>query len=114
MQDVDPAAGQDVEGHREGLQVEHLRAPSAKLLWKDKATEAATEVVLDFLRSTRVGCLVTLRRPPEEEEGEESEGENGGPAPLKNVLFFVSTALGRRKGSPTRTAMPIRDGTMVM
>ena len=32
-------------------------APSVRLLWKEKATEA----VLDFLRDTRVGCMVTLR-----------------------------------------------------
>ena len=49
--------------------------PSVRLLCKDTATEA----VLNFLSSTSVGRLVTLRRPPEEEEGEESEGEEGGP-----------------------------------
>ena len=53
---------------------------SVRLLWKDKATEA----VLMFLESTKVGCMVTLRRPPEEEEEEEvedNESERDGPGP---------------------------------
>jgi hypothetical protein len=36
---------------------------------------------LEFLRTTRVGCIGTERVPPEEEEGEDSEGEEGGPGP---------------------------------
>ena len=66
----------------------HPRAPSARLLWKEKATEA----VLDFLRDTRVGCMVTLR-PAEEEDGEGSEGEAGGlgpPRPYFPSSFTVS------------------------
>ena len=51
--------------------------PLVRPLWKDKATEA----VLDFLRSTRVGCLVTLMRPPEEEEKGETDGEEDEPGP---------------------------------
>ena len=50
----------------------------AKWLWKEKAMEAK----LDFLGSTRVGCIATRRRPPEEEwEGDGScgEGEEGAP-----------------------------------
>ena len=45
----------------------HPRKPSARLFWK----EGAKEAVLGFLRSTRVRCLVALRRPPEEEEGDQ-------------------------------------------
>ena len=51
--------------------------PLVRPLWKDKATEA----VLDFLRSTGVGCPATPRRPPEEEEKGESDGEEGEPGP---------------------------------
>ena len=49
----------------------------AILLWDGKATE----VVLEFLRTTRVGCIGTERVSREEEEGEDSEGEEGGPGP---------------------------------
>ena len=52
-------------------------AHSVRLLWDGRATEA----VLDFLRTTRIGCIGADRGPPEEEEGEESEGEEGGPVP---------------------------------
>ena len=31
------------------------------------------------LRTTRVGCIGTERVPPEEEEGEDSDGQEGGP-----------------------------------
>ena len=44
---------------------EHPRAHSARLLWDGQATET----VLEFLRTTRVGCIGV-----EEEEGD-SEGE---------------------------------------
>ena len=53
------------------------RAPSVRFLWDGRSTEA----VLKFLRSTRVGSIGAERVPPEEEEGEESEGEEGGPRP---------------------------------
>ena len=43
----------------------HPRAFSVKWLWKERATEA----VLGFLRDTRVGCMVTIRKPLEEEGG---------------------------------------------
>ena len=59
------------------------RAPSARLLWEDKATEA----VLRFLESTKVGCMVTLRRPPEE-EGEDNESEKDGPGPPPGEYTF--------------------------
>ena len=32
-------------------------------------------------------CLVTMRRPPEEEEGQVSKSEEGGPGPPKDALF---------------------------
>lgn len=43
--------------------------------------DKATEAVSVFFRSTRVGCLVALERPPEE-EGDGGRDEEGGPAPL--------------------------------
>ena len=57
----------------------HPWASSVRLLWKGRAAEG----VYDFLRSTRVGRLVTLtlRRPPEKEEREDKEGEEGGLPP---------------------------------
>ena len=57
----------------------HPRAPPVKWLWKEKSTEA----VLAFLRDTRVGCISTRRKPPEEYDGGVSggEGEEGVPGP---------------------------------
>ena len=51
---------------------------SVRLLWKYKPT-----AVLRFLESTKEGCMVTLRRPPEEEEEEveDNESERDGPGP---------------------------------
>ena len=40
----------------------------------------ATEAVLEFLRTTRVGCIGAERVPPEDRE-EVSDGEGGGPGP---------------------------------
>ena len=40
-----------------------------------------TEAVLEFLRTIRVGCLGVERVPPEEEEGDDIKGKEGGPAP---------------------------------
>ena len=56
------------------------RAPSVKWLWKVKSTES----VLGLLRDTRIGCISTKRRLPEEryeEAGSGDEGEEGGPGP---------------------------------
>lgn len=53
----------------------HPRAPSFRLLWDERAMEA----VLEFLRDTKVGYMVTVRVP--EEEGLDSEGEEAGPGP---------------------------------
>ena len=55
----------------------HPRTSSVRLLWDEWATEA----VLEFLRTTRVGCVGTERVHPEEEEGDISEGEEGEPGP---------------------------------
>lgn len=55
----------------------HPCTPSVRLLWDGRATDA----VLEFLRTTRVGCIGTERVPPEEGEGEDSEGEEGGLGP---------------------------------
>ena len=53
----------------------HPKTPSVRRLCKDKATEA----VLDFLRDTRVGCMVNVRRLLREERGGvEDEGEGEG------------------------------------
>ena len=65
----------------------HPKAPSAKHLWKDEATGA----VLEFLRDTRVGCLVIVRRLPREEEREGEENEEDGPGPPSAVFSFVSS-----------------------
>ena len=59
--------------------------PSVKLLWDGWATVA----VLDFLRTTRVGCIGAERVPPEEEEEEYSEGEEGGPAHPRLYFSFA-------------------------
>ena len=74
-----------VEGHREGAWVETPKSPSGKWLWREKSTEA----LLAFLGSTRVGCISTRRKPPEErnegwheEAGAGDEGGEGGPGPL--------------------------------
>ena len=56
----------------------HPKVPSVKRLWKDKAIEA----VLAFLEDTGVGCIVTKRKPREEECGGEGlEGEGARPGP---------------------------------
>ena len=70
------------------------RAPSVKWLWRGKATE----VVLDFLRGARVGCISTRRKPPEEEcdgEGEElsqeeDEGGRARPEYISHTPFLCS------------------------
>ena len=52
----------------------HPGAPLVKRLWKEKVTEA----VLKFLRDTRVRCISTKRKPPEEEcDGEVSNNDEG-------------------------------------
>ena len=47
--------------------------PSSNTCWMDG--------VLEFLRTTRVGCIRADRVPPEEEGGEDGEGEEGRPGP---------------------------------
>ena len=60
----------------EALEWDRPRAPSVRHLWKGKATNA----VLEFLRTTRVGCVGIGRIPPEDRE-ERSGEEEGGPGP---------------------------------
>ena len=56
---------------------ERPRAPSIRLLWDVRAAGA----VLEFLRTTWVGCIGAERTPPED-RGEDAEGEEGGLGPL--------------------------------
>ena len=60
----------------EACEWEHPRTPSVRLLWDVRAAGA----VLEFLRTTRVGCIGVgeVPRPPQE-RGEETDGEKGGP-----------------------------------
>ena len=60
----------------EACRWERPRAPSVRHLWEAKAADA----VLEFLRTTRVGCVGSGRVPPED-VGEEEEGEEGGLGP---------------------------------
>ena len=55
----------------------HPRAPSVRWLWKEQSAKA----VPDFLRDTKVACMVTVGRPPEGEEEEDSENEEAGQGP---------------------------------
>ena len=52
---------------------EHPRTPLVRLLWDVRAAGA----VLEFLRTTRVGCIGMGRTPPEDGE-EDTEGEGAG------------------------------------
>ena len=66
----------------EACEWERPRAPSVRILWDSRATEA----VLVFLRTTRAGCIGAERVPPED-RGEISEGEGGGPGPSLECIF---------------------------
>ena len=59
----------------EALEWDRPKAPSVRHLWKGKATDA----VLEFLRTTRVGCVGIGGISPEDRE--EASGEEGGPGP---------------------------------
>ena len=59
----------------EACEWENPRTPSVRLMWDVRAAEA----VLEFLRTTRVGCIGVGRVPPD--KGEETDGEEGGPGP---------------------------------
>ena len=73
--------------YREGLQVETPAGPLGQAVQTDKATEA----VFSFLRNTRIGFSVTVRRAPEEER-DGSEAEDGRPpSPFKNVPFLSTS-----------------------
>ena len=65
-----------MEGHRGGFGVEGAASPPARYLWEGRATDA----ILEFLRTTRVGCVGSGRVPPED-RGEKESGEEGGPGP---------------------------------
>ena len=70
----------------EACEWDHPRTPLDRLLWDGRATEA----VLEFLRTTRVGCIGTERAPPEDEEVEDNEGEEEGLAhPGLHLVSFV-------------------------
>ena len=60
----------------EALGWKRPRAPSVWYLWEGKATDA----VLEFLCTTRVGC-VGVGRVPLKGRGEDEEGEKGGSGP---------------------------------
>ena len=87
--------GKDVEGDREGVRGE----TPAHSLGQAPVGWRATETVLDFLRMTRVGCIGTEIEPPEEDGGE-SEGEEGGPGPVRLQFFlrlsFVPLSVGAK------------------
>ena len=68
-----------MEGHREGMRVETPRDPSVRWLWDGRATGA----VLDFLRDTRVGCMMTTGPP----------NEGGGSGPPYGCIFIFLLAL---------------------
>ena len=58
------------------------KPPSVRWLWREKSTEAV------LVLSTRVGCISTRRKPPEErgegwheEAGAGDVGDEGGPGP---------------------------------
>ena len=76
-----------VEGHREDVRWKHSRASSVKWSWKKKSMEA----VLEFLRDTRVGCMVTMGKPQEEEleQGRGARARRAGRASPCNVPSFV-------------------------
>ena len=50
--------------------------------------------MLEFLRTTRVGCVGVGRVPPED-RGEEADGEEGGPGPPQKVIPLCSFSLVR-------------------
>ena len=60
----------------EACEWERPLAPAVKHLWDVRAADA----VLEFLRTTRVGCIGIGRTLPED-RGEDTEGEEGGPGP---------------------------------
>ena len=67
--------------------MEISECPSVRRMFDERATVA----VIDFLRDTKVSCMVSLAPSAEEEGGEVSEREEGGPAPLKMYPFPLSS-----------------------
>ena len=74
------------KGVGEACEWEHPRTPSVRLLWDVRAAGA----VLEFLRTTRVGCMGVGRVPPED-RGEDTDGEEGQGRPRMylSFLFFL-------------------------
>lgn len=68
---------EDVERDRGGVRV----GTPTHSLGQASEGSVATKAVLEFLRTIRVGCIGVGRVPPEEEEGDDSKGEGGRPAP---------------------------------
>ena len=77
----------------EACEWEHPRTPSVRLLWDTRAAGA----VLEFLRTTRAGCIGVGRVPPED-RGEETDGEEGGQGPPK-IVSFLCYLLGEQYSS---------------
>ena len=69
---------------------EHPRTPSVRLLWDGRATEA----VLDFLRTTRVGCIGVESAPGGGGGGGTVRARREGQAPLR-LYFFLRLSVVR-------------------
>ena len=63
-------------GGRGGFGVEEATGPVGAVSVAGRAANA----VLEFLRTTKVGCVGVGRVPPED-RGEDESGEEGGPGP---------------------------------
>ena len=64
-----------MEGHRGGLEVVAVKSPIGTI-----SVGKATDAVIEFLRTTRVGCRGLGRVPPGD-RGEEESGVERGPGP---------------------------------
>ena len=69
----------------EACEWEHPRIPSVRPLWDGRATEA----VLEFLRTTRVGCIGAERIPPEDRGGSAMERREGQGPPRIYISFVL-------------------------
>ena len=56
--------------HREGVWVEASKGPSVRRMFSERAIVA----VFDFLRDAKVGCIVSLATPAEEDVERVSRG----------------------------------------
>lgn len=85
-----------MEEDREDVLAETSKSPLCPKNFRREGTVAD----LEFLRDTRVVCMVSLAPPAEEEEkGEVNEGEEGGPGCFFSfvflLFFFFSVLSGR-------------------